>query len=65
MNILFSLERVPLRCSRDVNKKYKTFYWFPDHLLYIDHGNTKFSYVNATEMRKKKHFEKLEDGMQG
>ena len=67
MNILFSSERLPLRCLRDVNQKYyETFYCFPDHLLYIDHGNTKFSYINTTEMRKKKkHFEKLEDGMQG
>ena len=28
------------------------FHWFPNHLLYIDHGNTKFSYIYITEMRK-------------
>ena len=36
-----------------VNQKYYTiFHWFTNHLLYIDHGITKFSYINTTEMRK-------------
>ena len=37
----FSSESVQLLCSRDVN-----------HLLYIDHGNIKFSYIYTIEMRK-------------
>ena len=28
------------------------FYWFSNHLPYIDHENTKFSYINTMEMRK-------------
>ena len=28
------------------------FHWFPNHLLYIDNGNTKFSYIYTIEMRK-------------
>ena len=28
------------------------FHWIPNHLLYIDHGNTKFSYIYTIEMRK-------------
>ena len=42
-----------LVCSCDVNQKYYlTFHWFPNHLWYIDHGNTKFSYIYAIEIRK-------------
>ena len=37
----------------DINRKYcKMFYWFPNYLFYIDHGNTKFSYIYTIEMRK-------------
>ena len=28
------------------------FHWFPNHLLYINHGNTKFSFIYTIEMRK-------------
>ena len=49
----FSSEGLQLISSYDVNKKYYTkFHWFPNNLLYIDHGNTKFSYIYTTEMRK-------------
>ena len=49
----FSSESLQLICSCDVNQKYYTiFYWFPNHLLYIDHGNTIFLYVYTIEMRK-------------
>ena len=41
-----------LHCSRDINEKCNRFYWFPNHLLYIDHGNTKFSYIYTIKMRK-------------
>ena len=42
-----------LVCSCDVNQKYYLiFHWFPNHLWYIDHGNTKFSYIYAIEIRK-------------
>ena len=35
------------------NQKYYTIlHWFPNHLLYIDHGNTKVSYIYTIEMRK-------------
>ena len=41
----FSSGSLELIYSCDVNQKYYTiFHWFPNHLLYIDHGNTKFSY---------------------
>ena len=33
-------------------KYYTIFHWFPNHFLYIDHGNTKFSYIYTIEMRK-------------
>ena len=37
---------VQLLCSCDLNQKYYTmFYWFPNYLLYTDHGNTKISYI--------------------
>ena len=53
MSILFSSESLQLISSCDVNQKYYTiFHWFPNHLLYTDHGNTKFSYIYTTEMRK-------------
>ena len=48
----FSSESMQLHCSCDVNQKCNLFYWFPNHLLYIDHGNTKFSYIDSTKMRK-------------
>ena len=48
----FSSENVQLLCSCDINQKCNIFYWFPNHLLYIDHGNTKFSYICTIEMRK-------------
>ena len=49
----FSSGSLQLICSCDVNQKYYTiFHWFPNHLLYIDHGNTKFSYIYTIEMRK-------------
>ena len=48
----FSSENVPLFCSCDINQKCNIFYWFPNHLLYIDHGNTKFSYIYMIEMWK-------------
>ena len=41
---MFSSESMQLLCSCDVNQKYK-FHWFPNHLFYIDHRNTKFSYI--------------------
>ena len=44
---------MPLLCSRDVNQKYcKMFYWFPNHFLYIDHGNTKSSCIYTIEMQE-------------
>ena len=52
MNILFSSESVQLLCSCDVNQKCKIFYCFSNHLFYIDHGNTKFSYIYTIEMWK-------------
>ena len=52
MNILFSSESVQLLCSCDVNQKCKIFHWFPNHVFYIGHGNTRFSYVYTIEMRK-------------
>ena len=55
--------KIFLLCSSDLNQKY-IFHWFPNHLLYIDHGNTKFSYIYTIEKRKA-HFEKLQDEMQG
>ena len=49
----FSSESLQLISSCDVNQKYYTiFHWFPNHLLYIDHGNTKFSCIYTIEMRK-------------
>ena len=46
MSIFSSSECVQLLCSVDVNQKYYTiFHWFPSYLLYIDHGNTKFSFI--------------------
>ena len=49
----FSSESVQPLCSRDLNQKYyKICYWFPNHLLDIDHGNTKFLYIYTTEMGK-------------
>ena len=49
---LFS-ESLQLSCSCDANQKYYiTFHWFQNHLLYINHENTKFSYICAIEMRK-------------
>ena len=53
-NILFFFsERVQLLCSRDVNQRYlKIFHWLSNHLLHIDHGNIKFSYIYRIEMRK-------------
>ena len=49
----FSSESVQLLCSHDVNQKYyKMFHCFPNHLLYTNHGNTKFSYDYTIEMRK-------------
>ena len=34
------------------NQKYYTiFHWFPNHFWYIDHGNTKFSYIYTIEMQ--------------
>ena len=44
--LVFLLKNAQLLCSRDVNWKYHVIgYWFPDHLLYIDYGNIKFSYI--------------------
>ena len=48
----FSSKNVQLICSRDVNQKYKIFYWFPVHLFYMGHGNSKFSYIYTIEIRK-------------
>ena len=44
--------KILLLCWSDLNKKYMIFRWFPNHLLYIDHGNTKFSYIYTIEKRK-------------
>ena len=52
MNILFFSESVQLLCSCDINQKCKIFHWFPKHLFYIDHGNTKFSYIYMIQMQK-------------
>ena len=50
---LWSFESVQLLCSFNVNQKYyKIFYWFPNYLLDIDHGNTKFPYTCTIETRK-------------
>ena len=48
-----SSESVQLLCSCDVNQKHKILSCFPNHFRYIDHGNTKFSYIYTAEMRKK------------
>ena len=48
----FSSESVELHCSLDVNEKCNVFYWFLNHLLYLDHGNTKFWYIYTIKMRK-------------
>ena len=49
----FSSGSLQLICSCDVTQKYYSiFHWFPNHLLYTDHGNTKFSYIYTIEMRK-------------
>ena len=49
----FASESLQLICLCDVNQRYyMIYYWFPHHLLYIDHGNTKFSYIYTTEMRQ-------------
>ena len=51
--VCFSSESMLLLCSRDVNQKYfKAFHWFPNHLLHIDDGNIKFSYIYMIEMQK-------------
>ena len=52
MNILFSSESVQLLCSCEVTQKCKIFHWFPNHVFYIDHGNTRCSYIYTIEMRK-------------
>ena len=60
----FFSEILQLSCSCDVNQKYyTTFHWFQNHLLYIDHGNTKFSYIYAKKCETA-HFEKFKDKMQ-
>ena len=46
MNILFSF----WKCA--AKKQYKTFYWFPYRSLYMDHGNTKCSYIYTIKMWK-------------
>ena len=49
----FFSESVQLLCSREVNQRYfKIFYWLPNHLLHIDHGNIKFLNIYTIEMRK-------------
>ena len=49
----FSSESVQLLCSRDAYQRYfKIFHWFSNHLLHIDHGNIKFSYIYTIEMQK-------------
>ena len=49
----FCAESVQLLSSCDVNQKcYLIFYCFPNYFLYIDHGNTKFSYIYMIEKRK-------------
>ena len=49
----FSSESVQLIWSCDAHQRYfKTFHWFPNHLLHIDHGNIKLSYIYTIEMRK-------------
>ena len=51
MNILLLFRKCAAICSHDVNQKYyKTFYWFPNHVLYIDHGNTNLLYSYTVEM---------------
>ena len=50
---VFLSKRLQLSCSCDVNQKYYiTFHWFQNHLLYINHENTKFSYIYAIGMQK-------------
>ena len=40
-----------LHCSLDLCQKCNIFNWFANHLLYIDHGNTKFSNIYTIKMR--------------
>ena len=54
----FSSESVQLHCSRDVDQICNISYWFPNHLLYIDHRNTKFLYIYTIKMRKSSFWKK-------
>ena len=60
----FSSESVQIHSSRDVNQICNMFYWFPNHSLYIDHKNTKFSYIYAIKMQKGSLWKKIQQFQQ-
>ena len=41
-----------LHWSRVLSKKCNISYWFPNHLLHIDHGSNRFLYIYTIKMRK-------------